>query len=185
MKKLLLAVFAAAALATGASQAQTPAPAAPAAAVDMATDKAIRELLIAIKYREQLSAAFAQVKANAPQMILQMATNAVNANTSYDPAQRKIALDKATKNVPEAVAGVNAIISDPKVIDEMITEIVPLYARHFTLAEIKAMTAFYKTPAGAKMLVTMPRVHAEAKVATEKAVLPRLQKHVEALTNAK
>ena len=181
MKKLLLALFTSAALFSGVSQAQ--APAAPAAApVDMATDKAVRELLVAIKYRETLTAAFAQVQKNAPQMILQMATNAVNANSALDATQRKAALDKATKNVPEAVVGVNAIVSDPKLIDEMVTEIVPLYARHFTLAEIKAMTAFYKSPTGVKMLATMPRVQVEAMQATQKSVLPRIQKHVEALT---
>lgn len=177
MKKILLAVFVVAALMSGASQAQ-----APAAPVDMATDKAIRELMVAIKYREVLTAAFVQVQKNAPQMILQMATNNVNANSALDATQRKAALDKAAKNVPEAVAGVNAIVSDPKLVDEMITEIVPLYARHFTLAEIKAMTVFYKSPAGAKMLAVMPRVQAEAMQATQKSVLPRIQKHVEAMT---
>lgn len=179
MKKLLLAIVAAAAFASGAAAAQTP------AAVDMPTDKAVRELLIAVKYREVLTAAFAQVQKNAPQMILQMATNSVNANTALDAAQRKAALDKATKNVPEAVAGVNAIITDPKLVDEMITEIVPLYAHHFTLSEIKAITAFYRSPAGVKVLATMPRVQAEAMQATQKVVLPRIQKHVEMINNAK
>ena len=46
-----------------------------------------------------------------------------------------------------------------------------IYARHFTVGELKEITAFYRTPAGAKALTVMPKAMAE--------VLPVLQAHVQ------
>jgi hypothetical protein len=46
-----------------------------------------------------------------------------------------------------------------------------IYARHFTVSELKELTAFYRTPAGAKALTVMPKAMAE--------VLPVLQAHVQ------
>ena len=46
-----------------------------------------------------------------------------------------------------------------------------IYARHFTVDELKEITAFYRTPAGAKALTVLPKAMAE--------VLPVLQAHVQ------
>lgn len=46
-----------------------------------------------------------------------------------------------------------------------------IYARNFTIQEMRALTAFYRTPAGAKALATMPRVSVELMTALE----PRIQ----------
>jgi hypothetical protein len=37
----------------------------------------------------------------------------------------------------------------------------PIYARYFTVAELRELAAFYKTPVGAKALSQMPRVMAD------------------------
>jgi hypothetical protein len=41
------------------------------------------------------------------------------------------------------------------------TDAPPVYARHFTADELKALLAFYRSPVGAKALQTMPAVMAE------------------------
>ncbi len=46
-----------------------------------------------------------------------------------------------------------------------------IYARHFTATELREITAFYRTPTGAKALREMPAVTAESMA----AVMPRLQ----------
>jgi hypothetical protein len=46
------------------------------------------------------------------------------------------------------------------VIDAM-TEAAPVYARHFSAQELGEMTAFYRSPTGAKALQLMPKVMAE------------------------
>jgi uncharacterized protein len=47
----------------------------------------------------------------------------------------------------------------------------PIYARHFTVAELRDLIAFYRTPTGAKALQQMPQVMGE--FATQ--LVPRMQ----------
>lgn len=54
----------------------------------------------------------------------------------------------------------------------MIDDMVPVYQRHLTRADVAAMAAFYKTPTGQKMLREQPQMAAEAM----KAVQPRMEK---------
>lgn len=56
------------------------------------------------------------------------------------------------------------------VLDSM-NDVAGIYARHFTIEEMRALAAFYRTPAGAKALATMPRVTVEL----VKTMQPRLQ----------
>ncbi|MGA8620005.1 MAG: DUF2059 domain-containing protein [Candidatus Sulfotelmatobacter sp.] len=61
-------------------------------------------------------------------------------------------------------------------LDAMLSDMVPIYQRHFTKSEIDALTAFYASPAGQKVLHEMPAVTAE----TMRAVYPKIQAQVEA-----
>jgi uncharacterized protein len=47
----------------------------------------------------------------------------------------------------------------------------PIYARHFTVAELRELAAFYRTPTGAKALQEVPQVMGELTT----SLLPRLQ----------
>jgi len=60
-------------------------------------------------------------------------------------------------------------------LDEMLNDMIPVYQRHFTKADIEALTTFYSSPTGQKFLHEMPAVTAE----TMRAVLPRIQAEVE------
>jgi hypothetical protein len=60
--------------------------------------------------------------------------------------------------------------------DEMLSDMVPIYQKHFTKSEIDALTAFYSSPPGQKFLHEMPAVTAEAM----RAVYPRIQAEVDA-----
>ena len=60
-------------------------------------------------------------------------------------------------------------------LDEMLSDMVPVYQRHFTKSEIDALSAFYGSPAGQKFLHEMPAVTAE----TMQAVYPRIQAEVD------
>ncbi len=61
-------------------------------------------------------------------------------------------------------------------LDEMLSDMVPIYQRHFTKSDIDAMVAFYGSAAGQKFLHEMPAVTAE----TMRAVYPKIQAQVEA-----
>jgi hypothetical protein len=61
-------------------------------------------------------------------------------------------------------------------LDEMLSDMIPIYQRHFTKTEIDALTAFYSSPAGQKYLHEMPAVTAD----TMRTVYPRIQAEIEA-----
>jgi hypothetical protein len=61
-------------------------------------------------------------------------------------------------------------------LDAMLSDMVPVYQRHFTKSDIDALVAFYSSPPGQKFLHEMPAVTAE----TMRAVYPRIQAEVEA-----
>ena len=62
-------------------------------------------------------------------------------------------------------------------LDEMLSDMIPIYQRHFTKTEIDALSAFFSSPAGQKYLHEIPAVSAE----TMKAVYPRIEAEVDAL----
>jgi hypothetical protein len=61
-------------------------------------------------------------------------------------------------------------------LDAMLSDMIPVYQRHFTKSDIEALTAFYSSPPGQKFLREMPTVTAE----TMRAVYPRIQAEVDA-----
>jgi len=56
----------------------------------------------------------------------------------------------------------------------------PIYARHFTVAELHELTAFYRTPTGAKALREIPQVMGEFTA----LLMPRLQQVQQQTTDA-
>ncbi|HTN38130.1 MAG TPA: DUF2059 domain-containing protein [Arachidicoccus sp.] len=46
--------------------------------------------------------------------------------------------------------------------DSIITLFIPVYAKHFSLAEVQQMVAFYKTPIGIKMVHELPAIMVES-----------------------
>lgn len=189
MKKIVAGMTASLALVAGGNvwaQAKpaAPAPAAPAAPSPAAapspeTEKAVKELLTVMKYREMMSASMKQMSKNVPAFVMQATAEVVNKNAKLNPEQKKAALAKAEKDAASASASVEAIISDPKLMDELEKEIVPLYARYFSAQEIRQVTAFYQTPTGAKLLASFPQIMGEASMIAQKIVMPRVAKQVE------
>ncbi len=63
--------------------------------------------------------------------------------------------------------------------DEILQSMVPVYQKHFTKGDVDALTAFYGTPTGQKVLRELPAITAEAM----QSMMPLLQKHVEAMND--
>ena len=73
-----------------------------------------------------------------------------------------------------AIATLTQVLADPTLIDELGDEMVPLYARFYTVQEVEQLTAFYKTPLGRKMLATMPQLSAESMAISQRVLIPRV-----------
>ena len=179
MKKIALAVVASLAFAMPSVYAQS------SAAVDPAATAAVKELLSAMKYREMMQNTMQQMNAAMPQMMMQGASTAINGNAKLSADQKKAALAKAEAELPKVASTFNTMLNDPKLYDELIAETIPLYARHYTAAEIGEITAFYKTPVGAKMLATMPQLMQESMAISQRVMMPRINAAIQKLSDAK
>jgi len=62
--------------------------------------------------------------------------------------------------------------------DEMMDAMVPTYQKHFTRGELDALTAFYSSPTGQKILREMPAIMSEAM----ESMMPIMRKNIERMT---
>ena len=183
MKKIVAAALVTLSLAMPGAFAQTAAPA--TVQLDPAAVTAVKELLDAMKFRDMMQMSFAQMQQNLPQMMLQGATGAINANPKLNAQQKKDAIAEVTKELPDAAKAFASTLNDPKLMDELMAEMVPLYARYFTAEELRAMTAFYRTPVGLKMMQTMPQLMGESMQISQRVVMPRMAAMIEKLAQGK
>ena len=175
MKKIAMAVMASLAFASGA-MAQT------AAKVDPATQQAVNDLLLAMNYDQVFKQSLKVMAEQMPANMLAGATAAINSSPKLNADQKKKELEKLSKEMPKFVAAMSELMSDPAITQEMMAEMAPLYARHFTTDEIRQMAAFYRSPLGAKILTTMPAVMGESMALGQKVMTPRIQKMMQTLT---
>jgi len=90
------------------------------------------------------------------QMIHEQVAKIPNAPPDFEARQLEI-IDDVFKNFP---------------FDELLQATVPIYQKHFTKGEIEALTEFYSTPTGQKILTEMPSITAESM----QSVMPLIQK---------
>jgi len=72
---------------------------------------------------------------------------------------------KVPDATPEQLAKVDQLfdgIFKSLPMDEMLDAIVPIYQKHLTKADLAAITAFYSSPTGQKLLKEMPAIMSEA-----------------------
>jgi len=62
--------------------------------------------------------------------------------------------------------------------EQIIQAMMPAYQKHFTKGDMEALTAFYSTPIGQKILREMPGLMADSM----EAMMPLIQQHVEKVT---
>jgi uncharacterized protein len=183
MKHIFAAALVTLSFAMPGAYAQTAAPA--AAQLDPATATAAKEFMDAMKFRDTMQLSLAQMERQLPQIMLQGATSAIQADPKLNAAQKKDAIASMTKELPEAAKAVAATMNDPKLMDEMADAVMPLYAKHFSADELRAMTAFYRSPVGAKMVRTMPQLMGESMQISQRVVMPRVMATIQKLMPAK
>ncbi|WP_020652508.1 DUF2059 domain-containing protein [Massilia niastensis] len=169
MKKLFAALTAAAAFAGLPSLAA-------AAPADPQATEAVKAMLDAMQVRQMMASSFVEMEKTMPAVMRAQVVGVIEADPTLSPAKKQEALARAEKMLPGVAQAVSRVFRDPALVDEMLAEMVPLYAKHFTTAEIRELTAFYGTPLGRKMMATMPKLSAESMALSQKLVTPRLGK---------
>jgi hypothetical protein len=173
MKKPLAAIASAIILtcASGFGQAAAPVPSA-----DPAVVSATRELLTAMKVRDGMALMMASMEKQIPTQTRAALTAAINGNPNLTPEQKAEELKKVDEAVQHALEQSRALFSDPTLVDDMIAEMVPLYAETYTLDEIRQLIAFYSSPLGQKMLANMPMLMNRGMEISQRVMMPRIQK---------
>jgi len=165
------------------AQGASPTKAAPAAAapapVSPDARAAIKGLLDVTNVHEGLTRAYgAMAQGLAPQMG-QVMNRDIEANPSLSAEQKQKV--RAGMNAPfeSAVKDAQAVVTNPKLVDETIEKMIPIYAKYFTAAEARQLTEFYKTPIGQKALASLPQASNESIQAGISTFTPRINAIIE------
>jgi hypothetical protein len=168
MKNLFAALAVALTFATQAfAQSAPPAP-------DAVTLKAATEMLEAMNFRATTKAGFVQMRAAIPVMMKQAATAAINNNPRLDATQKLTEINKLDGEVQKRASNMDSLFDDPTLVNEIMQNTAVMYARHYTVAEMRQIAAFYKSPVGAKMLATAPQMMGETMQMSQSLIMPRL-----------
>jgi hypothetical protein len=150
--------------------------AAPMASADPAVVAATREMLAALKVRDMMTGMMANIEQQIPTQARAGMVAAINGNPRLTPQQKAEQLKKVDDASRVAAAQAHALFSDPTLVDDMIAEMVPLYAETYTLDEIRQLTAFYMSPLGQKMQANMPMLMKRSMEISQRLMMPRIQK---------
>jgi hypothetical protein len=171
MKKIVVSLMTAFALMGSAPVfAQAPAP-----ALDPAAVAAAREMFDAMNYRETMKGVMQQMVQGMGKAMHDGAAAGINNDPKTTPEQKKAALAKMEAELPAAMNQVRTVMSDPGLVDEIVSATVPVYARTFNADELKQIAAFYRSPVGAKVLATMPQLMGEGMQVGQQIMMRRLQ----------
>lgn len=158
--------------------------AAPVASADPAVVAATRDMLAAMKVRDMMTKTMAQMAQQMPAQGRMAAAAAINGNPNLTPEQKAEQLKKADEEIQKSAASMQAVFSDPTLVDDMVAEMVPLYAETYTLDEIRQLTAFYASPLGQKMQAKMPELMNRSMQISQRVMMPRIQKAMAASQQA-
>jgi hypothetical protein len=172
MKKILASLMVSLALAA--------APAAVYAQADAASTAAAKELFDSMNYRAVMVGAMQQMSQGLAASLRGGAEAAIQNNNQMSADDKQKALAKLETELPGVVKAMQDVMNDPGLVDDILAETVPIYARHFSADELKQITAFYRTPVGGKMLKLMPQLMGEGmqigQQIVQRRVGPMLQK---------
>ena len=172
MKKSLAAIASALSfISAPAAFAATPAPSA-----DPAVVAATREMMASMKLRDVMLASLKQADQQMPAQMAASLNAMIDSDAALSAEKKAEAHKKLKETLPALTAQTHAIFADPTLVDDMLAEMVPLYAETYTLDEIRQLSAFYASPLGQKMLANMPTLMSRSMEISNRVMMPRIQK---------
>lgn len=143
------------------------------------SEAAVRELMDATNARSSMAASMQNMSKALPQVLRLRAEAVVRNNPKLNEEQRKVELANVERRMPVITTALQKELNDPKLVDELYNQVVPMYARHFSADDVKALTAFYRSPAGKKSLQVMPQLMADSAQAAQKLTQERAKRIIE------
>jgi len=121
------------------------------------------------KMMSQTAGAMAQ---NMPQMMDQIVAGLDSSMTAEQKAEARKLASKASDSAMRAMLD---IYNDPQIIQGMEDIMARAYGSNFAVDEINAITAFYVSPAGKKMLATQPQIMQQSMPEIMSLITPRMK----------
>jgi hypothetical protein len=154
------------------------APTAAAVKLDPAAVHDARRMMDVMKVRELTMLSMQQMEELIPAQIDAMVKNMVQNDPSLSDEQKQYAMQHIGE-LTESLAGqVRGLFADPVLVDEMVAEMVPMYAQAYTRDEMRQLATFYRSPLGQKMLAATPQLMAGGVEVANRLTLPRMEKLV-------
>jgi len=162
--------------------AQAPAPAGAAAPLQVISPEqkaVVAEMLEAINFKQMMAQMGAAMTQGMPQMMAQ----SLEATIAKLPLeQRAKAREVAQESMKSSLNESMKLYTDPAIISGMEDIMGRAYARRFSLDEVKAITAFYKSAAGKKMMTDAPQIMQETMPEMAALMSPRMTAMIERVT---
>jgi hypothetical protein len=127
-----------------------------------ASREEVRKLFEVMQVHQQMRQVMDSVMAQQKSMLHQTLKANNPSITAADEAHYDAMMAEMVKDMP---------------LDGILDDMVPIYQKHFTAGDIAAMSAFYSSPTGQKMLHEMPQLTTEAMQAS----YGRMQKQMDAM----
>lgn len=158
--------------ATVLAQAQTQTPAIAPAVVTAEQKAAVKELLDAMNFKKMMSQMVGAMAQNFPQMMDQMVAAS---DSSMTPEQKAEARKLSGRSGETMMKSLTDIYNDPQIVQGMEDIMARAYGSNFAVDEIKAITMFYSSPAGKKMLATQPQLMQQTMPEIMALIAPRMK----------
>ena len=139
---------------------------------------AVKELLEAINFKQMMSQMVGAMNQNMPLMFDQM-LDGMSTGSKLTSEQRAEARARASSAKESTSRQMNEMFNDPQVMQGMEDVMARVYAKHFSLVEIRAITAFYNSPAGKKTLAVMPQMMQESMPEMMAVIQPKMMAMME------
>lgn len=172
MKKSLAAIASAIVVTcSSAAFAATPVPSA-----DPAVVAATKQMMASMKIRDVMLASLKQADQQMPAQMAASMNAMIDSDATLSTEKKAEAHKKLQEALPTLTAQMHGVFSDPTLVDDMLAEMVPLYAETYTLDEIRQLSKFYASPLGQKMLANMPALMTRSMEISNRVMMPRVQK---------
>jgi hypothetical protein len=150
----------------------------PASAVTAEQKAAIAEMLEAMNFKQTMSQMAAAMAQSIPQM-----TEKLSAPTlaKLPPEEQSKLRAQSLKASQSSLPRMLALYSDPAIVSGMEDIMGRIYLKRFSLDEIKAITVFYKSDAGKKMLSSTPQIMQDSMPEMMALIAPRMSEIAESI----
>ena len=131
--------------------------------------------------RDMTKAMLRAQEALMPDQMVSTLKMTIQNDTSMNADQKRDVEQKIDVMRPKFAAQANGALTDDAIVDQITAMSGPVYAAGFSAAELRQLTALYRSPVGQKSVAAMPAQSAQLSEVFGKVLAPRILKLTETM----